>query len=97
MRNANSCVVGSVFFLARLSRYSQEIDEGDIQTLDALHSSNAGERKTLADLIFAKLESGAGQTAVIRASNRCTSISFNPCMLSTPGTWVECRRLLRKS
>jgi essential nuclear protein 1 len=47
-----------------------EIDEGDIQTLDALHSSNAGERKTLADLIFAKLESGAGQTAVIRASNR---------------------------
>ncbi|KAN0124284.1 Bystin domain containing protein [Russula decolorans] len=47
-----------------------EIDEGDIQALDALHSSNAGERKTLADIIFSKLESSAGQTAVIRASNR---------------------------
>jgi essential nuclear protein 1 len=64
------------FFLARLSRCAQEIDESDIQALDALHSSNAGERRTLADIIFAKLESGAGQTAVIRASNRCKSICF---------------------
>ncbi|KAI0253114.1 Bystin-domain-containing protein [Lactifluus subvellereus] len=47
-----------------------EIDEGDIQALDALHSSNAGERKTLADLIFSKLESGTGQSAVIRTSNQ---------------------------
>ena len=54
----------------------QEIDEGDIQALDALHSSNAGERRTLADIIFAKLESGTGQTAVIRASNRRKSIYF---------------------
>jgi len=35
-----------------------EIDAGDMETLDALLPSNAGERKTLADLIFAKLDSG---------------------------------------
>ncbi|KIJ26986.1 hypothetical protein M422DRAFT_216042 [Sphaerobolus stellatus SS14] len=33
-----------------------EIDEGDIQTLGALLPSNAGERRTLADIIFSKLE-----------------------------------------
>ncbi|KAH9970853.1 Bystin-domain-containing protein [Lactifluus volemus] len=47
-----------------------EIDEGDIQTLDALHSSNPSERKTLADLIFSKLESVATQNAVTRTSKR---------------------------
>src|ERR1700679_1635615 len=77
-RNANLCGVCSAtsFFLkiGRLNREnSQEIDEGDIQALDALHSSNAGERKTLADIIFSKLESSAGQTAVIRTSNQGTS------------------------
>ena len=35
----------------------QEIDAGDLETLDALLPANAGERKTLADLIFAKLDS----------------------------------------
>ncbi|KAJ7192545.1 Bystin-domain-containing protein [Mycena haematopus] len=35
-----------------------EIDEEDLETLDALHPHNAGERRTLADIIFAKLESG---------------------------------------
>lgn len=30
-----------------------------MDTLDALHPHNAGERKTLADLIFAKLDSQA--------------------------------------
>ncbi|TEB35541.1 cell adhesion protein byn-1 [Coprinellus micaceus] len=34
-----------------------EIDADDMETLDALHPHNAGERKTLADLIFAKLDS----------------------------------------
>ena len=34
----------------------QEIDSGDLETLDALLPANAGERKTLADLIFAKLD-----------------------------------------
>ncbi|KAF8803750.1 cell adhesion protein byn-1 [Phlegmacium glaucopus] len=34
-----------------------EIDAGDLETLDALLPANAGERKTLADLIFAKLDS----------------------------------------
>jgi hypothetical protein len=35
----------------------QDIDAGDLETLDALLPANAGERKTLADLIFAKLDS----------------------------------------
>ncbi|KAI9448553.1 Bystin-domain-containing protein [Lactarius indigo] len=46
-----------------------EIDEVDIRALDALHSSNAGERKTLADLIFSKLENSAGQPTVVRTSH----------------------------
>jgi len=36
---------------------AQNIDSSDIKTLDALLPPNAGERKTLADLIFAKLDS----------------------------------------
>jgi len=36
----------------------QEIDAEDMQTLDALLPTNAGERQTLADLIFAKLDGG---------------------------------------
>ena len=66
-------LLGYIFFFLTKEK-KKEIDEGDIQALDALHSSNAGERKTLADIIFSKLESSAGQTAVIRASNRCMSI-----------------------
>lgn len=48
---------------------AQDIDEGDIRALDTLLPPNAGERKTLADMIFAKLDfdSGANQTTVIRA------------------------------
>ncbi|OAX40123.1 Bystin-domain-containing protein [Rhizopogon vinicolor AM-OR11-026] len=34
-----------------------QLDSGDIQTLDALLPSNSGERRTLADIILAKLES----------------------------------------
>lgn len=63
------------FFQLTLLGAFQEIDEGDIQALDKLHPSHAVERKTLADLIFSKLESGGGQTAIIKASNRCTSVS----------------------
>ncbi|KAJ7725111.1 Bystin-domain-containing protein [Mycena metata] len=42
-----------------------EIDEGDLETLDALHPHNAGERRTLADIIFAKLESGETENAAV--------------------------------
>ncbi|KAF7331751.1 hypothetical protein MKEN_00054900 [Mycena kentingensis (nom. inval.)] len=42
-----------------------EIDEGDLETLDALHPHNAGERRTLADIIFAKLEGGASSNAAV--------------------------------
>src|SRR6266850_8559129 len=78
MKNVNWCVhltTGCFFFFSSHLSTFQDIDEGDIQALDALHSSNAGERKTLADLIFSKLEAGDGQTAIIRASNRCTLFS----------------------
>lgn len=68
------CPFDPFFFFSDLTNI-QDIDEGDIQALDALHSSNAGERKTLADLIFSKLETGDGRTAIIRASNRCTLFS----------------------
>ncbi|KAF8743811.1 hypothetical protein AX14_000221 [Amanita brunnescens Koide BX004] len=35
-----------------------QIDSGDLKTLDALLPPNAGERRTLADIIFSKLTSG---------------------------------------
>ncbi|KAJ4492765.1 Bystin-domain-containing protein [Lentinula edodes] len=44
-----------------------EIDSGDMETLDALLPPNPGERKTLADIIFAKLDShGTQNTAAIQ-------------------------------
>ncbi|KAJ3878777.1 Bystin-domain-containing protein [Lentinula edodes] len=44
-----------------------EIDSGDMETLDALLPHNPGERKTLADIIFAKLDShGTQNTAAIQ-------------------------------
>ncbi|KJA24624.1 hypothetical protein HYPSUDRAFT_38694 [Hypholoma sublateritium FD-334 SS-4] len=44
-----------------------EIDAGDMEALDAFLPANAGERKTLADLIFAKLDSGeVTSTAAIK-------------------------------
>jgi essential nuclear protein 1 len=49
--------------LMGLSR--QEIDAEDMETLDALLPHNAGERKTLADLIFAKLDSGEVSSAAV--------------------------------
>lgn len=36
-----------------------------MDTLDALLPQNAGERKTLADIIFAKLEDGESQGAAV--------------------------------
>ncbi|KII96008.1 hypothetical protein PLICRDRAFT_98163 [Plicaturopsis crispa FD-325 SS-3] len=48
-----------------------EIDADDMEALDHLLPSNAGERKTLADIIFAKLENGeADKTAVIKKSHQ---------------------------
>ncbi|KAG6918239.1 hypothetical protein DXG01_015832 [Tephrocybe rancida] len=44
-----------------------EIDAGDMDTLDALLPSNSGERRTLADIIFSKIEEGErGGAAVIQ-------------------------------
>ena len=37
----------------------QDIDEQDMQTLDALLPANAAERRTLADIIFSKLDGAA--------------------------------------
>ncbi|RDB20496.1 Uncharacterized protein C13G1.09 [Hypsizygus marmoreus] len=50
-----------------------EIDAGDMDTLDALLPSNSGERRTLADIIFAKLESGetgGNNAAVIQKAHQ---------------------------
>ncbi|KAG5727747.1 hypothetical protein E4T56_gene20785 [Termitomyces sp. T112] len=44
-----------------------EIDAGDLDTLDALLPSNSGERRTLADIIFSKIQEGeTGGAAVIQ-------------------------------
>ncbi|KAI0052588.1 Bystin-domain-containing protein [Auriscalpium vulgare] len=45
-----------------------QIDSSDIKALDSLLPPNAGERKTLADIIFAKLDNPQSQTAIIRSS-----------------------------
>ncbi|KAI0092557.1 cell adhesion protein byn-1 [Irpex rosettiformis] len=48
-----------------------EVDESDMKTLDALLPANAGERRTLADIIFSKLDSvESGETAVIQKTHR---------------------------
>ncbi|KAF8897176.1 Bystin-domain-containing protein [Infundibulicybe gibba] len=48
-----------------------QIDSGDMETLDALLPPNAGERRTLADIIFAKLDgSEADNTAVINKAQQ---------------------------
>lgn len=38
----------------------QEVDEDDMRALDALLPANAGERRTLADIIFSKLDNLEG-------------------------------------
>ncbi|TFK56029.1 Bystin-domain-containing protein [Heliocybe sulcata] len=43
-----------------------QIDSGDLQTLDTLLPPNAGERRTLADIIFSKLEGGITETVKIK-------------------------------
>ncbi|KAJ6567281.1 Bystin-domain-containing protein [Mycena vulgaris] len=57
-----------------------EIDEGDLETLDALHPHNAGERRTLADIIFAKLESGETENAACNKEekNRTQQLGLDP-------------------
>ncbi|KAF9821035.1 hypothetical protein IEO21_01012 [Rhodonia placenta] len=48
-----------------------EVDEGDMKTLDALLPANAGERRTLADIIFSKIEDmESGKTTVIRKTTQ---------------------------
>lgn len=46
-----------------------------METLDALMPANAGERRTLADIIFAKIDSAeAGNAAVIQKVQQGTSL-----------------------
>ncbi|TCD70471.1 snoRNA-binding rRNA-processing protein [Steccherinum ochraceum] len=42
-----------------------ELDEADLKTLDTFLPANAGERKTLADIIFAKLDSAEAQKTTV--------------------------------
>jgi essential nuclear protein 1 len=59
--------------------FSQELDSGDMDALDALLPKNAGERKTLADIIFAKLESGETPgAAVIQKARQSQHL---PCLI----------------
>ena len=51
------CVLGNTIAYF-LNVVEQAVDEQDMQTLDALLPSNAHERRTLADIIFAKLDGG---------------------------------------
>jgi hypothetical protein len=51
----------------------QEVDENDLKTLDALLPANASERKTLADIIFSKLDNAeSGESNVIQKTRRGT-------------------------
>lgn len=57
-------------------KFVKEIDSGDLETLDALLPANVTERRTLADIIFAKLEGGdAGNTAIIHKAQQGNFIS----------------------
>jgi len=50
-----------------------------MEALDTLHPANAGERKTLADLIFAKLDSGeVTSTATIQKVHQGTCVRLIP-------------------
>ncbi|THG99564.1 hypothetical protein EW026_g2814 [Hermanssonia centrifuga] len=56
-----------------------EVDESDLKTLDALLPANAGERRTLADIIFAKLESkDAEKSTVIQKTHQDPSKAPDP-------------------
>ena len=47
--------------------FEQQVDPGDMKTMDALLPANQVERRTLADMIFSKLnEVETGQKTVIR-------------------------------
>lgn len=56
-----------LLWLQSTAHNQQEVDEGDLKTLDALLPANAGKRRTLADIIFAKLDDmESGKSTVIR-------------------------------
>lgn len=50
-----------------------------MDALDALLPKNAGERKTLADIIFAKLESGETQGAAVIQKARQSVFKLSLC------------------
>ncbi|KAJ3526633.1 hypothetical protein NM688_g8236 [Phlebia brevispora] len=62
-----------------------EVDEGDLKTLDALLPSNSGERRTLADIIFSKIESAEQeQTNVIQKTHRDPNEAPDPAVGLNP-------------
>lgn len=65
-----------------------------METLDALLPHNAGERKTLADLIFAKLDSGeVSSAAVIQKVHQSVYLAHITRYLQF-NAFVQTRRLL---
>ena len=67
-KSTSLCVRCASSFSRPLLPRSQQIDAGDSHTLDSLLPANSGERKTLADLIFAKLDNVNSNSAVIKPS-----------------------------
>lgn len=57
--------LGEGYCIFFLPFFGQEIDEEDMQTLDALLPSNATERRTLADIILSKLDGGQVPSAAM--------------------------------
>ena len=60
----------------------QDIDADDLDTLDALFPKSSGDRKTLSDLIFAKLDSGeTGGAAVVQKVRQGIQFQLNSLRL----------------
>lgn len=69
------------FVYADVLTLEQEIDEEDLQTLDTLLPPNAGERKTLADIIFSKIDSGdTASAAKIEKVHQGITCSLARCL-----------------
>ncbi|KAF9042573.1 Bystin-domain-containing protein [Hymenopellis radicata] len=57
-----------------------EIDEGDMEALDSLLPANSGQRQTLADIIFAKLNSADTQNAAVIQKMKQDPSNIDPAL-----------------
>lgn len=74
----------------RASHVKQQLDSADVHALDTLLPPNSGERRTLADVIFSKLEnSKSGNVTVIQKAQQGPSrfgFGFGVCV---PGSFLR--------